>query len=321
MIFIDTAGVLRGLPFPELIDALERGFAENCHVAPLRTSHTFGEESMGLKSLLMMPCWERERYLGVKLATVFPGNAASTLPTVNAIFALFDANTGRPEAIIDGEMLTVRRTAATSALAARLLAAPAASRLLMVGTGALCAEMIRGHAAAQRLTSIRIWGRNVAKAREKARGLSDLSAQVTSTEDLAGSARWADIICCATTTCEPIIKGEWLRPGQHLDLVGGFRPDMREVDDAAITAASIFVDTRAGALAEAGDLVQPIAAGLITESNVKADLAELCGRSQPGRSHASEITLFKSVGTAVADLIAAKLVVEAERRRLNHGME
>jgi ornithine cyclodeaminase len=309
LIFIDAAGVLRGLPFPELIDALERGFAGKGHVAPLRTVHSFGDASMGLNSLLMMPCWEQGRYLGVKLATVIPGNAGTPHPTVNAIFALFDANTGRPEAILEGETLTARRTAATSALAGRLLAAPAASRLLMVGTGALCAEMIRAHAAAQRLTSIRIWGRNAAKAREKAKGLGDLAAQVTSTEDLAGSVRWADIICCATTACEPLVRGEWLRPGQHLDLVGSFRPNMREVDDAAITAASIFVDTRAGALAEAGDLVQPIAAGLIAKSDVKADLAGLCSRSEPGRTHAGEITLFKSVGTAVADLIAAGLVL------------
>jgi alanine dehydrogenase len=321
LIFIDAAGVLRSLPYPELIDALERGFAEDDHVAPLRTTHTFGEKSAGLKSLLMMPCWEEGRNLGVKLVTVFPGNAGTALPTVNAIFALFDAKTGRPVAILDGEMLTARRTAATSALAARLLAAPTASRLLMVGTGALCAQMIRAHAAVRQLTSIRIWGRSVAKVQEKASGLGDLSAHVSGTGDLAGSARWADIICCATTACEPIIRGEWLRPGQHLDLVGGFRPNMREVDDAAIATASIFVDTRAGVLAEAGDLVQPIAAGLVAESDVKADLADLCRRSKPGRTNASEITLFKSVGTAVADLIAARLVVEAEGRRHNHRIE
>jgi ornithine cyclodeaminase len=311
LIFIDAAGVLRGLPYPELIDALERGFAEDGHVAPLRTIHTFGEEAVGGKSLLMMPCWEQERYLGVKLSTVFPANAGSTLPTVNAIFALFDAKTGRPMAILDGEMLTLRRTAAVSALAARFLAAPAAARFLMVGTGGLCAEMVRAHAAARPLASIRIWGRNASKAREKVRGLSDVPAHVTCTEDLAESVSWANIVCCATTAREPVIRGEWLRPGQHVDLVGGFRPNMREVDDGAITATSIFVDTRGGALAEAGDLVQPMAAGLIGESSVKADLAQLCSRSHPGRTHASEITLFKSVGTAVADLIAAGLVVES----------
>lgn len=189
----------------------------------------------------------------------------------------------------------------------------------MVGTGALCREMIRAHATARQLTSIRVWGRDARKAQDKAREFGDLPVQVTATTDLADSVRWADIICCATTAREPIIKGEWLRPGHQLDLVGSYKPDMREVDDAVITRASIFVDTRGGALAEAGDLVQPIAAGLIGKSAVRADLTELCGRSHSGRTGQSEITLFKSVGTAVADLIAATLVAEREWRGRDRG--
>jgi ornithine cyclodeaminase/alanine dehydrogenase-like protein (mu-crystallin family) len=315
VIFIDAAAVERHLPFSRLIAAIEAGFAGSDYTAPLRTAHVMAEGPSGADSLLMMPCWARDGYLGVKLVTVMPGNAGSGHRTVNATYVLSSADSGLPLAVIDGEVLTTLRTAAASAVAARRLAAPEAARLLMVGTGGLCVNMIRAHAAVRPLQAIRIWGRNADKAREKASLLRDLAVEVVPVGDLGAAVRWADIVCCATTARAPVVRGEWLRSGQHLDLVGAYRPDMREVDDCAITKAAIFVDSHAGCVSEAGDLTQPMAKGLLSASDIRADLAELCQGRHPGRTHAEQITVFKSVGTAVVDLIAARVVFEGATAR------
>jgi len=296
-----------------LIERLERAFAAS-NATPLRQRYDLGGTDTG-KTLLLMPGWRTNGGLGVKLVTVFADNVVRSLPAVHACYVLFDATTGVPRAILDGNELTLRRTGAASALAAKYLARPDSERLLMVGTGELAPHIVLSHASVRPLKSVRIWGRRSEKARETADSLAGHGFSVEVCDDLQSGVAWADIISCATLSQKPLVEGRWLRPGQHLDLVGAFRPDMREADDEAITRAHLYVDTRAGALAEAGELVQTLAAGLIQPTDIEGELSELARGTVPGRTTADAITLFKSVGTAIEDLAAAELAVEASGAR------
>ncbi len=293
------------LPWPVLVDHLARAFAAGAH-APVRHAHALG----GPDALLLMPAWS-DAVLGIKLVTVMPGNAARGLATVQATYLLLDRASGQPLAMLDGEALTLRRTAAASALAARDLARPGARCLLIVGTGQLAAWMARAHHATQpALEKVLVWGRNPQARKALAETLARESMAATPCDDLEAAVRCADIISCATTSTEPLVRGAWLQPGTHLDLVGGFKPDMREVDDDAMAMARVCVDTYAGALSEAGDLVQPLRDGRITRAHIVAELAELARKEVAVRQSPRDITLFKSVGTALEDLAAAQLVWE-----------
>ncbi len=293
------------LPWADLADVIEQAFiAGNTH-APLRHAH--GVQGDG--TLLLMPAWSNAA-MGVKLVTVMPGAAARGLSTVQASYLLMDRHTGVPIALIDGEALTLRRTAATSALAAQQLARPDAQRLLVVGAGRLAPWMARAHVALQPdLVQVHVWGRDVDKAEDVVEALRDEGIDAEVASDLRAAVEQADLISCATTSREPLVHGAWLRPGTHLDLVGGFRRDMREVDDATVLRARVVVDTFAGALAEAGDLTQPIERGVIGREHVLGELAQLLRGEVRGRVADTDITLFKSVGAAIEDLAAAQLVV------------
>ncbi|MDP3085346.1 MAG: ornithine cyclodeaminase family protein, partial [Rubrivivax sp.] len=200
-----------------------------------------------------------------------------------------------------------------SALAARHLARPDAQRLLVVGSGRLAGWLARAHAALRPgLTQIQVWARRPQAAEALAVALRSEGLPAQAATDLEAAVRQAGIISCATTSSEPVVLGDWLAPGTHLDLVGSFTPAMREVDDTAVQRARVAVDTFAGALAEAGDLVQPLRAGLIERSHVVAELADLVRGAVVGRRTAQEITLFKSVGTALEDLAAACMVTAAQ---------
>lgn len=310
MQFLDGATLARRLTPTAVMDALHAHLGSGALHAPLRHAHELRATPAGRDSLLMMPAWQQGHGLGVKLVTVMTAQARPGQNTVNSIYILFDAPTGAPIVCLDGEVLTARRTAAQSALAARFLARSDATHFLMVGTGSLSQAMVEAHCAARPFTSITLWGRRSAAAEARALALADIGITVRIAQDLEAAVGEADIICCATTARDPIVVGQWLRPGQHLDLVGAFRPDMREVDDEAMMRAILFVDTIEGCLAEAGDLVQPIAAGRIDSAAIAADIGDLCAGRHKGRRNREEITLFKSVGTARADLVAARLAME-----------
>jgi ornithine cyclodeaminase len=290
-------------------------FAESDQAqVPRRHAHPLPGDA----TLLLMPAWRAQRQLGIKLVTVTPSNRERDLPTVHALYVLSDTDTGAPLAIIDGEVLTLRRTAAVSALASRFLSRADSRSLLLVGTGRLAPEMVVAHCQARDIQRVMVWGRSERKAQEtieriKQAGLPD-HVSVHTELVLAAACAGADIICCATTSTEPLLRAEWVKPGTHIDLVGGFRPNMREADDALMSTAALFVDTLEGALAEAGDLVQPIHAGLLQATDIRADLSALARASHPGRQSAEQITLFKSVGSALADLAAAGLVQELSIR-------
>ena len=302
---VDADEVRRETPWPDLIDAVAAAFRDGAEM-PTRHHHTMTVPGDADATLLLMPCWVPGDVVGVKVANVFPSNSARGLPAVNGSYLLMDGRTGAVLAVLDGGELTARRTAAASALAARLLARDDAARLLVVGTGRLAPLLAEAHAAVRPIREVMVWGRNADKAAAVAAGLDNAAA----VGDLAAAAQSADVISCATLSQAALIHGAWLRPGCHLDLVGAFRPDMREADDAALARARVFVDTRAGALSEGGDLVQAIAGGAMTPDDVVADLAALVRGDDPGRRTAEEITAFKSVGAALEDLAAARLAAQ-----------
>jgi alanine dehydrogenase len=306
---IDADAVIAALDYSALIERLREAFREGV-TTPLRHHHTIPVPGAADATLLLMPAWQQGRYIGVKAATVFPSNSAHDLPSVMGLYLLLDGETGTPVAVIDGPSLTRRRTAAASALAAGYLARTDAHRLVMVGTGALAPELIEAHGVQRGLREVAVWGRSPEKAEALAARLDRPERRVRAVTDLEAAVREADIVSCATLTREPLIRGAWLAPGCHLDLVGGFRPTMREADDEAVRRARIYVDTREGALTEAGDMTEPLARGVIAISDIRGDLFALTRGDAPGREDASEITLFKSTGTALEDFAAAVLVAE-----------
>jgi ornithine cyclodeaminase len=308
----DRDAVAASLPYSELIDAIESAFRATA-VTPERTRHQVGVPGQPDATLLLMPAWRAGKYLGVKIATIHPGNADKDLPSVHASYLLVHAATGEPIAMLDGAELTLRRTGAASALASRYLSRPDAAVLLMVGTGNLAPHLIAAHAAVRNLDEVLIWGRRPEAAAELAARLAPASFVLRAVDDLEAAARRADIICCATLATEPLIRGEWLRPGQHLDLVGAFRPDMSEADTDAIVRADVYVDSLAGATAEAGEIVQAIRSGRLHQEAILGDLFSLARGTCPPRTSEDAITLFKSVGHALEDLAAAELATAATK--------
>ncbi len=311
MVTFDVDATRQALAWKPLIGALRSMFQTGCE-APVRHHHDVAVPGDSTATLLLMPAWTPGDYLGIKIANVFPGNAGRGSPAVSASYVLCDGKTGEMLAVIDGGELTARRTAAASALAASYLARPDASRLLTVGTGRLPKDLVAAHSNVRPIRKVTCWGRNFDKAVELAEQLVADGVDARATDNLALAAANADIISCATLANEPLLCGEWLNPGTHVDLVGGFKRTMREADDDVVRRASVFVDTRAGATSEAGDIVQPIESGVLSESDIQADLFDLSRGAHPGRRSEAEITMFKSVGAALEDLAAAILVYESK---------
>ncbi len=290
---IDGAGVAAALPFDRLIPALRAAFAAGTEV-PARHRH-----ALPGGTLLLMPAWQSD-WLGVKIVTVHPANAGLGLPSVHSTYLLSNAATGQPALLLDGEALTARRTAAASALAASYLARADAGRLLLLGAGRVARLLPEAHRSVRPIHTVEVWNRTPGHADTLVADLRRQGFDAVRVDDLAAAAGRADIISAATLSTIPPIQGAWLRPGTHLDLVGAFTPAMREADAAAVARARVFIDTEA-ALGEAGELV-----GLELDG-VCGTLATLC-RGGPGQVDAEEVTLFKSVGTALEDLAAAVLV-------------
>jgi len=311
MRMISAGDIDRALTFPGLVETLRTAFREGA-IQPVRHHHTVERPDGAASTLLLMPAWTDFNatgtsdggHIGVKIVTVSPDNNAIGRPAVMGLYLLLDGRTGEPQALIDGQRLTQWRTAAASALAASYLAKDDASKLLIVGAGAMSPFLARAHAAVRPIADIRIWNRTPANAEKAAETLRKDGLGAIATDDLDAALGWADIISSATISTEPLVKGARLRPGTHVDLVGGFTPDMREADDDAITRARVFVDTRAGATKEAGDIVQPLKSGLLKPGGIVADLHELARGEKAGRKGPDEITLFKSVGAALEDLAA-----------------
>jgi len=308
MRIVSADDIQNALTYRALIDALDDAFRSDI-VVPVRHHHTI--ETGGTDAtLLLMPAWNEgeERYIGCKIVTVFPDNAKLQRPSVYGQYLLLSGATGEPLAMMDGRALTAWRTACASALAARYLAREDAAHLVMVGAGALAPYLIRAHLSVRPIKRVTLWNRTRARAVSLGFGIAVAGIEVDIAETIEEAVREADIVSCATLAAQPLIHGDWLKKGAHLDLVGGFTPKMREADDQAVKRSRIFVDTRAGATKEAGDIAVPLKKKVIDAKAIKGDLFDLARGKVKGRTSESQITLFKSVGTAIEDIAAAMLV-------------
>ncbi len=302
MKIISAAALAEAAPYRDMIEALRQGFRDDIET-PVRHQHQTSDVAI----LLLMPAWSKD-FTGLKTVVFKSDNPALGLPTITANYLLIDNRTGAPVAMMDGTELTRRRTAAASALAADYLARKDASTMLMVGTGALAAHFVRAHAAMRPVKTVLLHNRSPDKAKDLKAELARDGFDVSVVTDLEKAMGAADIISCATTSVEPILRGKWLKPGTHVDLAGAFKPQMRETDGDVVARARVYVDTREGAEAEAGDLLQAAQEGKFRMENIQGDLFDLCRGKTAGRRNAEEITLFKSCGTAIEDLAAATLV-------------
>ncbi|HEX6016963.1 MAG TPA: ornithine cyclodeaminase family protein [Burkholderiaceae bacterium] len=307
MLSFDAAATHARLPMGPLVAAL-RALAIEGATVPARQVHTLGEGDAAGR-LLMMAAWQAGGRLGIKSVTVFPANRARGLPSLHAVYTLFDAATGEPLAQIDGSALTSRRTAAVSALAASHLARADAARLLVVGAGRVASLIPAAMAAVRPIAQVQVWNHRSAGAHALVRSLREQGVRAGAVDDLQAAVRVADIVSCATLATQPLIRGDWLRQGTHLDLIGSFAPEMREADSACVGRARVWVD-QDEALVKAGDLLQAIAEGAFTREALQGTLEQLCRGQCGGRASEHEITLFKSVGSAWQDLAAARLLLD-----------
>lgn len=299
------------LPYDRLVGAVEEIFASGA-TAPPRHHHTMPRQGERHAVLLLMPAWTGGNgHGGVKIVNVTPGNAARGLPSIMASYLLFDEVTGKHLAIFDGATLTARRTAAVSALGARHLARMDARTLLVVGAGRVARELPAAFSVVRPIEKVFVWNRTKASGQALVQELCGHGLAAEFNADLEAAVRQADIISCATLTTDPVVRGAWLRPGQHLDLIGAFTPHMRETDDDAMRRAKIFIDTES-ALTEAGEIRQPLEAGVIARKDIRGTLYDICaGRTEPRGPE--DITLFKGVGHAIEDLAAATLALQASK--------
>jgi ornithine cyclodeaminase/alanine dehydrogenase-like protein (mu-crystallin family) len=308
----DADHIDRAMTFPLLVDVLDRAFAAQW-TTPDRVHLTMSQDPE--KYLLLMPSWTgpaERSYTGIKVATVHPQNSTlHGITSIHALYYLMDGQTGVPLATMDGTRMTLWRTAAASALASSYLSRPDSTELTMIGSGALAPFMIRAHMAVRPITRVNLWNHNIRSAHVLAEQLRAEGLPVESHPDLVSAVRRSDIVSAATLSSTPLIFGEWLKPGTHVDTVGAFTPTRRETDDDVVRMARIYCDTISGATHEGGDLAMPIADGVITRDDIVGDLHALCRKAVPGRRDDTEVTYFKSVGTALEDLAAAVAIWEA----------
>lgn len=311
MRIIDARGVHSALTFPALVATLRQTFA-GPGTSPRRNIYRLAEQPGRRDSFAVLPAWNDE-LISVKVFTYLPDDPAPGFPPLHSNVMVFDRRTGAPAAVLDGPSITNWRTAAIAALAADYLARPDAKRLVFCGTGSLAPLTVLAHASVRDYEHIAVWGRN----RDKARQTVELVKQqrpelnVVVVDDLESAARAADVISCATAAKQPLILGDWVKPGTHTDFSGNHEVDARECDSDLVAKARVYVDSRVNVLNEAGEILIPIREGRFGEDHLVGELAQLCRGAVPGRQNEREVTLFKSVGTALSDLAAASLVLRS----------
>lgn len=304
---IESQTIYDLLPYENFIPFLEEAFTRE-HTVPQRMHNQFGNGVEDTPStLLLMPAWQDGKYLGVKIVTVSPHNSQFDLPSIQGVYQLFDAKTGSPLASFDASAITARRTAAKSAVASSFLAREDSETLLMVGTGTLSTELIQAHSTVHPIKEVIIWEHTRGKGEKVVERLPDTDQKFHITNDLSEAVPEADIISVATLSADPLIRGEWLQKGQHVDTVGAYRTDMREVDDEVLRRSRLYID-HDGAWEETGDLVIPMENGVISKNEIEATLFGLCNGDGDGRKTEDEITFFKSTGHALEDLSAVLFV-------------
>lgn len=312
MQFFDAAAVHRYLPFARLIDALEEAHRgpEPRHLRHITEAP--GTEGRQPDIFIILPAWQEGEGIGVKLVTSFPGNKEKHgIPTVNGLYVWIDGKTGVPRAVMDGEALIFRKTAADSALGSRLLSRPDAEVMLMVGAGALAPYLIEAHPVARpSLRRVMIWNRTAATADALAARVRDGGRDAVAVTDLDKALGEADIVVSATMATAPIIHGARIRPGTHVELIGSFTPAMREGDDDLLRRADIFVDSY-GTTERSGDFIDPFARGVISIKDIRGDYTALCNGRVEGRSSPGGITLLKNGGGSHFDYYTAREVMRS----------
>lgn len=310
MRFISKNDIRDGLDYPSLVEALGEH-----HLRDIDDVQSMVLEQPGSSGepthFLTGPTWQTGQALGTKLVTVFPNNEhnGSGLPSVQAVYVLFDGKNGEPLACLDGTELTLWKTAADSALGAKYLAPPSPVRLVMVGAGAMAPHLIMAHCAVRpSIKEVRIWNRSAARAETLAASMAFSGVSITAIDDLEGAVREADIISCATMATEPLVHGAWLKPGTHLDLVGSYMPNMRECDDEALRRSSVFVDSPWSALKDSGELLQAFENGTLKPDDILANNFTLVRGGHPGRTDEAEITVYKNGGGGHLDLMVAQIL-------------
>jgi len=310
MLVLGADQIRRLAPPRRVIEALRDVFRRGGVVAVRTPSDMPGDAPDRL--FVSMLAMDRVGGPVIKLLTIQPENRDKGLLTVQGAIVVF-SESGTPLAILDGTVVTHLRTGAASALASEYLSREDSSHLLIMGTGALAPTVARSHCAVRPIKRISLWGRRPERAAETAAAIRDLlpGVDVAVVDKADQAVASADIVSCSTSSPTPILAGKWLKPGAHVDLIGSFQPTKRESDDDVVRRARIFVDTLQGALHEGGDVVEPLARGVIDRSRIEGELADLASGRVRGRATDDEITMFKSVGTAIEDLATARMVVEA----------
>ena len=306
----DMKAIQTALPDPLLVDALAQGLQQFAET-PARS---FFSPNQDASCVMIMPAWRPHQMMGVKLVSVWPENNAKGESAVSAVYVLISCLDGRPLAVLDGTELTLRRTAAAAALAAKRLARDNSETLAVLGTGSLSVPLVQAHTDTMRFKNVLVWGRQFYKAQLVVNQLRELGIEVRAMSDLHKTLAMSDVVAVATTSTEPFLKAAWVRPGTHISLVGAFTPQMAEAEPGLISKSQLFADCRASVLEKGGEVFQAIEQGLVLDSDIIADLAELTAQSDRSWRHdAQAITVFKSVGFALLDLIAAELVIKASR--------
>jgi alanine dehydrogenase len=304
MRYVAADEVHRLLDYPSLVEALRELFRRGCdRVERFGLSQPLADDRQN--EWLLLPAWQFGRHQGIKLVSLYPGNESKGLATVQGLYVLFDGTNGLPVLAVDGAAITLRKTAANSALAATYLARENSHTLLMLGAGAMALPMIEAHCAVRPIRRVLIWNRTRSRAEAVAANVTLTGVSASAVDNIEAAVGEADIVSAATMSQTPLIEGRWLKPGHHIDLIGGYREEMREADDEAVRRSRIFVDARFTAAAYAGDICQPLASGIIADSDI-TDTFELARGEKPGRRSDSEITLFKSGGGGHEDLGTAQ---------------
>jgi alanine dehydrogenase len=309
MRIIDSDRLVPSLDPLSLIEDLRQGHREGVDaIARALLSEPAGDGETN--HLLIWPAWKFGGAAGAKLVSVFPGNERRGHgPNIHSVYVLFDGEDGRPQCLITGESFTRFKTAADSALGASYLARADARVLTVIGAGAQAAQIRFLCALRPSIARLSIWNRTTTKSRSLAAGLALSNVDVEPAADLEAAVRSADIVSCLTSASTPVLRGSWLQPGTHVDLVGSFTPQMREADDETIRGGRLFVDSRSFTITQCGDIAIPIANGVIMESDIVADLFDLCCGRVAGRQTATEITVFKNGGGGHLDLMAARALL------------
>lgn len=311
MLMLDAKQILNTLSFSTLVDELAE-----MHLSPIGLVDEMLMESIdknkNVSHFFIRTGWQPEQAVGAKVITVFPrNNQTREHPSIQAVYILFEGKFGAPIACLDGTALTYIKTATDSALGSRLLSRLDIESMLMIGAGEMAPHLISAHCAVRpSLKRVQIWNRTRDKAESLCQRLSAKFSEISFSpaDSISEPAREADLICSAIGAKEPIIKGEWLKPGVHVDLIGAYTPEMREADDECLKRGSLFVDARETTINHIGELMIPLANGVISTDDVIADLADLCQQSHSGRSSDEEITLYKNGGGGHLDLMVARIL-------------